>query len=83
MSEGPGQAIGLAMDVRDDHQVGLGVSEVVERFGGLDVLVNNAGLGMRTVNPSSSPALIGVGLQARQNAGSRCLRRSRGRAGGD
>jgi NAD(P)-dependent dehydrogenase (short-subunit alcohol dehydrogenase family) len=51
MSEGPGQAIGLAMDVRDDHQVGLGVSEVVERFGGLDVLVNNAGLGMRTVNP--------------------------------
>jgi gluconate 5-dehydrogenase len=51
MAGGPGQAIGLAMDVREEDQVGWGVSEVVERLGGLDVLVNNAGLGMRAVNP--------------------------------
>jgi gluconate 5-dehydrogenase len=51
MPEGSGQAIGIAMDVRDDHQVERGVREVMERLGGLEALVNNAGLGMRAVNP--------------------------------
>ena len=51
MAGGPGWAIGLAMDVRDEDQVERGVARAVERLGGLDVLVNNAGLGMRTVNP--------------------------------
>ena len=39
------------MDVRDDASVHAGTDEVYERFGGIDVLVNNAGIGMRTVNP--------------------------------
>ncbi|RBY75718.1 SDR family NAD(P)-dependent oxidoreductase [Blastococcus sp. TF02-09] len=42
---------GVAMDVRDEDDVERGVDRVVEALGGLDVLVNNAGLGMRTVNP--------------------------------
>ncbi|GAA2270501.1 SDR family oxidoreductase [Glycomyces scopariae] len=32
-------------DVADDNQVRLAVAAVVERFGGVDVLVNNAGIG--------------------------------------
>ena len=44
-------AIGIGMDVRDEADVARGVDEAVEALGGLDVLVNNAGLGMRTVNP--------------------------------
>src|ERR1700754_5071708 len=44
-------AFGLALDARDEAAVAAGVAEVWERFGGLDLLVNNAGIGMRTVNP--------------------------------
>jgi NAD(P)-dependent dehydrogenase (short-subunit alcohol dehydrogenase family) len=44
-------AVGIEMDVRDEASVHAGTDEVYERFGGVDVLVNNAGIGMRTVNP--------------------------------
>lgn len=44
-------ATGLDLDVRDEASVRAGIEEVYERLGGLDMLVNNAGLGMRTVNP--------------------------------
>jgi NAD(P)-dependent dehydrogenase (short-subunit alcohol dehydrogenase family) len=43
--------LGVGMDVRDDEAVTRGVDRVVAELGGLDVLVNNAGIGMRTVNP--------------------------------
>jgi NAD(P)-dependent dehydrogenase (short-subunit alcohol dehydrogenase family) len=45
------EALGLALDVRDESSVRAGVAQVYERFGGLDLLVSNAGIGMRTVNP--------------------------------
>jgi gluconate 5-dehydrogenase len=44
-------ALGLELDVRDAASVARCTDEVCERLGGLDVLVNNAGIGMRTVNP--------------------------------
>jgi gluconate 5-dehydrogenase len=46
-----GAAIAIALDVRDEASVQAGVAETRERLGGLDMLVNNAGIGMRTVNP--------------------------------
>ncbi|GAB2996124.1 SDR family oxidoreductase [Amycolatopsis acidiphila] len=44
-------ANGIAMDVRDPDSVRAGRDRVLDLFGGLDVLINNAGIGMRTVNP--------------------------------
>jgi NAD(P)-dependent dehydrogenase (short-subunit alcohol dehydrogenase family) len=44
-------AVGIGMDVRDEDAVARGVEDAVGTLGGLDVLVNNAGIGMRTVNP--------------------------------
>jgi gluconate 5-dehydrogenase len=46
-----GRAFGLAMDVRSADSVAAGVDEAWSRLGGIDLLVNNAGIGMRTVNP--------------------------------
>ena len=47
---GPG-GVGIEMDVRDERSVHAGVDDVYELLGGVDMLVNNAGIGMRTVNP--------------------------------
>ena len=44
-------ALGVELDVRDGGSVSATVDAVYGALGGLDVLVNNAGIGMRTVNP--------------------------------
>lgn len=41
----PEGALGLVCDVADDISVREAVSTVVERFGGIDVVINNAGIG--------------------------------------
>ncbi len=43
--------VGIEMDVRDEGSVARGVEQAWSRLGGIDMLVNNAGIGMRTVNP--------------------------------
>ena len=43
----PDTALGLALDVTDQTQVGAAVQQAEERFGSVDVLVNNAGYGYR------------------------------------
>jgi gluconate 5-dehydrogenase len=40
-------AVGLELDVRDESSVARAVDEAWSRLGGLDMLVNNAGIGMR------------------------------------
>jgi NAD(P)-dependent dehydrogenase (short-subunit alcohol dehydrogenase family) len=46
-----GRVIGLVLDVRDEQSVATGVDRALAVLDGIDVLVNNAGIGMRTVNP--------------------------------
>jgi 3-hydroxybutyrate dehydrogenase len=41
---GGGSATAVAMDVSDEAQVKAGVDEVAARFGGVDILVSNAGI---------------------------------------
>lgn len=41
----------IPVDVRDEGSVTLAAREAIVRLGGVDMLVNNAGIGMRTVNP--------------------------------
>jgi rhamnulose-1-phosphate aldolase/alcohol dehydrogenase len=41
---GGGRAIGIAMDVTDEAAVRCGFAEVARTFGGLDILVSNAGI---------------------------------------
>lgn len=43
----PGTALALPLDVTDPAQIGAAVKQAQERFGGIDVLVNNAGYGYR------------------------------------
>jgi gluconate 5-dehydrogenase len=39
------------LDVRDERSVAACVARARDTWGGIDMLVNNAGIGMRTVNP--------------------------------
>jgi citronellol/citronellal dehydrogenase len=40
--EAGGDALAVAMDVRDEAQVATAIAQAVDRFGGIDILVNNA-----------------------------------------
>lgn len=42
--EAGGAASAFSIDVTDEEQVGALVTHVVENFGGIDILINNAGL---------------------------------------
>jgi gluconate 5-dehydrogenase len=44
-------AVPCTLDVRDERSVEACVDRARAEWGGIDVLVNNAGIGMRTVNP--------------------------------
>jgi 3-hydroxybutyrate dehydrogenase len=52
ISRAGGAAMGVGMDVTDEAQVQSAVAEVVKRYGGVDVLVSNAGI--QIVHPIES-----------------------------
>lgn len=37
-----GNALAVQCDIRDEHQIQLAVEKGVEKFGGIDILINNA-----------------------------------------
>jgi NAD(P)-dependent dehydrogenase (short-subunit alcohol dehydrogenase family) len=45
------RAVSSGLDVRDERSVSACISRAMDIWGGIDMLVNNAGIGMRTVNP--------------------------------
>jgi gluconate 5-dehydrogenase len=51
-AEGLPGTFGIEMDVRDEESVQRAVAAAWSRLQGIDLLVNNAGIGMRTVNPN-------------------------------
>ena len=51
-ARGGGQAIGIAMDVANEDAVAAGVAATVKAFGGVDILVSNAGI--QIVHPIES-----------------------------
>ena len=52
----PGTALALALDVTDDEQAAGAVRQAEDTFGGIDVLVNNAGYGYRAAVEEGDPA---------------------------
>ena len=52
----PDTALALTLDVTDDDQVAAAVRQAEDAFGGIDVLVNNAGYGYRAAVEEGDPA---------------------------
>jgi gluconate 5-dehydrogenase len=50
LREGGCNAFGITMDVRKEDSIDTAVNWVKRQWGTLDLLINNAGIGMRTVN---------------------------------
>jgi len=42
---------GAVVDVRDEQSIRSGLAEMLQVWNRIDILINNAGIGMRTVNP--------------------------------
>jgi len=54
----PGTALTLPLDVTDKEQISSAVQQAQARFGGIDVLVNNAGYGYRAAVEEADDADI-------------------------
>ncbi len=49
---GTAEGVAVSLDVRGQESIARAIATIEDAWGGLDVLVNNAGIGMRTVNPA-------------------------------
>ena len=57
---GPARALAVEADVSDPAACARAVDQVAAHFGALDVLVNNAGLGMGLVKPDHMDGQVGI-----------------------
>ncbi|MGH7551064.1 MAG: SDR family oxidoreductase [Gemmatimonadota bacterium] len=77
VEEAGGEALPIEMDVRFEDQVDEAVAQTVERFGGIDALVNNAGA-IRLTGTADTPIrrfdlMIDVNVRATFLCTQRCL----------
>lgn len=83
---GTGRVEALSVDVRDYAAVGRAVAKVVSAFGGLDIVVNNAGAGtfvnVADMTPSQWSAIIDTNLTGVFNVCQSSLAELRRRGGG-
>ena len=83
-----GQALAVQCDIRDDDSVAAAVQQAVERFGGIDILVNNASAISLTATPETPmkrfDLMFGVNVRGTYLCTQTCLphlqRRGDGRA---
>jgi len=47
-----GECAGALINVRDEQSIERGLAAMAARWGSIDILINNAGIGMQTVNPN-------------------------------
>ncbi|MET0373630.1 MAG: SDR family oxidoreductase [Rhizorhabdus sp.] len=83
------QAIALKCDVASTASVESAVARVIERFGGVDILINNAGLhsaefnkGFAELGPEASRRLFDVNVHGVVNASVACRSSMAARGGG-
>ena len=75
--EAGGQALALGLDVRDEMAIDAAVQQVVDEFGGIDVLINNASAISLTPTLSTSmkrfDLMIGVNVRATFACAKACI----------
>lgn len=86
LSGDPSRVLGLACDVRDFSAVELAIRTVIARFGGLDALVNNAGVGIggpvAELPHDEWDRIIGTNLTGAFNCSRAAIPHLRARGGG-
>lgn len=63
-----GQALAIQLDVRDEHAVQAAMKQAADQFGGIDILINNAGAiklaGVETLDPQRFDLMYQVNTRA-------------------
>lgn len=77
MESAGGHALAVQVDVRDTDQVDRVVAQAVERFGGIDALVNNAGaialMGVEELPPKLYDRMMTVNIRAAYACAHACI----------
>jgi len=72
-----GRALAVAVDIRDEAAIGRAVAEAVDRFGGIDILVNNASAisltGTRDTPLKRFDLMLGVNVRGTFACSQACL----------
>ena len=68
VEEAGGKALAIQLDVRDQHAVAIAMQQAAEHFGGIDILINNAGAinlsGVETLDPNRFDLMYQINTRA-------------------